>query len=133
MNLAEFNKELGDHEAAGPLLKESIMISREIGSRWDLCDLLEESGRGLVGRGRHAEATRLFGAAIALRELLGTPLPAGEKVRYERFVAIAKDALGDEAFRAAWDEGLAMEHERAVDYALSVGCRSPPINGSACS
>ena len=120
MNLAEVKNELGDHEAAGPLLKESILISREIGSRWDICDLLEETGRGLVGRGRHAEATRLFGAAHALRELLGTPLPVGERSRYERFLALARVALGDEGFSSAWDEGSAMEHEQAVDYALSL-------------
>jgi predicted ATPase len=120
MNLAEVKNVTGDHEAAGPLLKESIMISREIGSRWDLCDLFEESGRGLVGRGRPMEATRLFGAATALRELLGTPLPAGERTRYERSVELAREALGEDAFRTAWDEGLAMDHARAVDYALAV-------------
>ena len=120
MNLAEVKNELGDHEAAGPLLKESILISREIGSRWDICDLLEETGRGLVGRGRPAEATKLFGAARALRELLGTPLPVGELARYERFLARAKEALGEEEYRAAWDEGSRMEHEQAVDYALSL-------------
>ena len=58
--------------------------------------------------------------ARALRELLGTPLPVGELARYERFLARAKEALGDEAYRAAWDEGSRMEHEQAVDYALSL-------------
>jgi hypothetical protein len=120
MNLAEVKNELGDHEAAGPLLKESIMISREIGSRWDLCDLLEESGRGLVGRDHPAEAVRLFGAAAALRELLGTPLPVGERPRYERFLELAKEALGPRDFEEAWNEGRAMDHDRAVDYALSL-------------
>jgi len=39
--------------------------------------------------------------------------------------AAAREALGGEAFAAAWAEGLAMTQERAVTYALGQEGASP--------
>jgi hypothetical protein len=59
-------------------------------------------------------AARLFGAAEALREALGAPLPPVERAHYDRSVAATRAALGEEAFAAAWAEGRALSLEQAI-------------------
>jgi hypothetical protein len=59
-------------------------------------------------------AARLFGAAEALREALGAPLPPVERAHYDRSIATVRAALGEKAFAAAWTAGRAMPLEAAV-------------------
>ncbi len=66
------------------------------------------------------KASVLFAAGEALRELLGTPLPASEKEIYDRRVAAARDQLDEEEFKAAWAEGRSLAESEAVELALSV-------------
>ncbi len=63
-------------------------------------------------------AAQLWGAAAALREAIGAPLPPNEREEYERDVAAVREALGEEAFSATWVEGRAMSMEQAVAYAM---------------
>lgn len=90
----------------------------QLGMRWDIAYLIENLGGVAAYAGRPDEATRLYGAADKLREELNAPLPAGEKVAYDRYVNAAREALGDEAFAALWDEGRLLSSDEAVDYAL---------------
>ena len=59
-------------------------------------------------------------------EAAGDPLyaHAQDRALYERAVDALRSRLDEEAFRAAWTEGRAMEMERAVGYALQP--RKPP-------
>ena len=68
--------------------------------------------------GRGAEGVRLFGAAAALREAIGAVFSRDERDECERTIAAAREALGEEAFEAAWAEGRAMTMEEAIAYAL---------------
>ena len=58
-------------------------------------------------------AAGLWGAAEALRETIGTPLPPVERDTYERSVAAVRTQLGEKAFATAWAEGRAMTPEQA--------------------
>ncbi len=64
------------------------------------------------------QAPRLFGAAEALREAIGAPLPPNEQEEYRRNIDRAREMLEVEAFASAWKEGRAMTLEQAIDYAL---------------
>ena len=68
-----------------------------------------------AARGRPRSAARLWAAAEALREEIGAPLKDPERARYEPLVAKARDALGEEAFAKAWDEGRRLTPERVLD------------------
>lgn len=47
------------------------------------------------------------------------PTPPSEQPRYNRYVAVARAAIGDSAaFDLAWQEGRAMTLEHALEYAL---------------
>jgi hypothetical protein len=72
-------------------------------------------------------AARLWGAADALRESLGAPLPPHERDEAVREREGLRQALGEEAFAAAFAEGRAMNWERAIAYALEeMGEEAPP-------
>jgi ATP/maltotriose-dependent transcriptional regulator MalT len=69
---------------------------------------LEELGKVVAAQGALEWATRLFGAAEALREAMGAPLPPVEHPDYALQVEAVRAALGAARFRAAWAEGHLM-------------------------
>jgi predicted ATPase/DNA-binding SARP family transcriptional activator len=64
-------------------------------------------------------AVRLFGAAQALRETLGAPIPPCNRAEYEQSVEVVRATLGEDAFAAMWAEGRTMTMGQAIDYALN--------------
>jgi hypothetical protein len=82
---------------------------------------LEGLARVAVAQGRMGRAARLCGAAAALREDMGWPLPPVKRAEHERTVAAARGALGEEEFAAAWVRGHALPLEEAVADTLSNG------------
>jgi predicted ATPase/DNA-binding CsgD family transcriptional regulator len=76
---------------------------------------IDAVGRTLAGVGALAAAhgqaersARLFGAAAADREAIGTMLALPERIPFERATAAVRATLGDAAFEAAWATGRAM-------------------------
>ncbi len=64
-------------------------------------------------------AARIWGGAERLREEIGAPIAPVQRPWYDRQVAAARAALGDDtAFDLAWQEGRAMDFEQVVRYAL---------------
>jgi hypothetical protein len=60
----------------------------------------------------------MWSAAERLRTEIGSPLPRVGKARYDRLVAAARAAVGDDAaFSQAWQEG-ALTLEQAIELAL---------------
>lgn len=90
----------------------------EIGSHWDIADVLEIKAAVAARGGDPAEAACLFGAAEALREELKTPLPPSEREPYEQRVVEARTKLDGTAFAVAWGVGRSMSLDQAVAYAL---------------
>ncbi len=67
-------------------------------------------------------AARLFGAAEALRDRLGSPLPDIERAGYASDVAAARAGAEAASFAAAWDAGRAEPIARIIEEA----CRLEP-------
>jgi predicted ATPase/DNA-binding NarL/FixJ family response regulator len=107
----------GDHGRAAVLIQESLALLRKLGEKWYISRNLECLAAVASAQGDHERAARLFGAGEALREALGTSAPY-YLVDYDRSVAAARAALGEESFAAAWARGREMTHEQAVAYAL---------------
>jgi DNA-binding NarL/FixJ family response regulator len=55
-----------------------------------------------------------LGAAEALRDTIGAPIPHVERDAYERSAAAARVHLGERVFAAAWAEGRTMTPEQAI-------------------
>lgn len=86
----------------------------------DVAERLEGFAKLAVAAGRPLRAARLFGAAQALRDRIGTPIPAVERADYDGAVAQARAQLGTTTFDAAWNEGLGMDWKQAAAYALEI-------------
>lgn len=115
--LARVARTRGEHGRAAALFRESLAIRREQGNRRGIAECLEglaamaDTGRDPVG------AARLLGAADALREAIGAPLPhAAGRAREELVTGLRR--------RLHWRyddlhaEGAAMPLDSAVEEAL---------------
>src|SRR5207248_6531560 len=73
-------------------------------------------GVGEVVAAQHklAWAAQLWGAADALRDTLGVPIPPVERADYERSLSATRVHLGERAFAAAWSQGRAMTPQQAL-------------------
>jgi non-specific serine/threonine protein kinase len=108
----------GDHAQARSLYVESAATLQSIQDRQNQAFLLEAFASLAVAGGQPRRGAVLAGAATALRQLIGSPVPPMMRPRLDRTRRLAREGLGEEAFGQASAEGRAMTPERAVAYAL---------------
>ena len=114
-NLANVAFEQGDYPAARTLAEESPAIRRGLSDRQKIADSLEGLAAVVAALGSSLRAARIWGVAQRLREEVGSPTSPNELPRYDRRVAAARVALGDDsAFDRAWQEGRALTLEQAI-------------------
>jgi hypothetical protein len=65
-------------------------------------------------------STILIGAASALREAIGTPLPPIDRPVMDRTLTVLRAALDDDAFNRLYAHGAALSVDEAVEYALRI-------------
>ncbi|MFQ5794233.1 MAG: tetratricopeptide repeat protein [Candidatus Bipolaricaulia bacterium] len=110
----------GDLGQAAELYEESLTLQRELRDKGGIALCLEGLAGVACANGRPERAARLFGAAEALHEAIGFPLPSIDRtlMDYDRNVSAVRAELGEEAFAIAWAEGQAMPLEQAIAHAL---------------
>jgi predicted ATPase/DNA-binding SARP family transcriptional activator/TolA-binding protein len=123
-HLGRLAREQGDVARATALLHESFQISHQIGEKPLLTEAVEGLAEVACASGDAALCARLLGAAEALREETGVPLPALHEPAIAWCVATARAALGDAGFAAARGEGRALAPEQALA-ALAIGDVAP--------
>jgi predicted ATPase/DNA-binding SARP family transcriptional activator/class 3 adenylate cyclase len=122
----------GDVERAAAWIRQSLLLYREQDRKKGVAVCLESLAAavthssppaegGARGEERSARAARLYGAAEALRETIGAPLPPANRPDRDRGIAAARATLGEAAFSAAWAEGRVMRVEQAIASALEEG------------
>jgi predicted ATPase/DNA-binding CsgD family transcriptional regulator len=104
----------GDYAQARAFYEESLTLAREMGFKRLIPANLEGLAAVFAAQGEPMRAARLWGAAEALREAMGMPLPPIEKPGYERSVAAARIQLGGQIFTAIWAEGRTMIPEEVL-------------------
>ena len=121
-----------DPARAADLHQEALAIRMAHGMRTFYVDSLEALA-GLATRlGSHAEAARLLAASDDGRAEMSYPRARVNRADHEALVGAVQEALGDEAFRAASQEGAAMSLDEAMAYATrSRGPRDRPTSGWA--
>lgn len=118
LNLSDVRLHTRELDEARDLLEQSLKMFEQLGMRWDMAYVIENLGGVAAYAGRPEDAARLIGAADRAREVMRTPLPEGEKVAYNQYLAAAKEALGGERFAAAWAEGRELKLEEAARLAV---------------
>ncbi len=106
--------EAGEYARASRLYEESLELGRRMGQGIVILICLEGLARVAVAQGRMERTARLCGAAAALREDKGWPLPPAKRAENDRTVAAARTVLGEDAFTAAWVRGHALPLEEAI-------------------
>ncbi len=106
----------GDVEEAGRRLREAVGLHVQIRNALCLSHCLEHVALWTLDRRDAVQAATLLGAVDAIREdIVGsTAVPPFERMWHDRAMATARDALGDDAFNAAWSNGRAMRIDEAI-------------------
>ncbi len=92
--------------AAVVLLRTSLEIHHDLRDRWRTCSVLEDLAAIALAQGSPRQAACLLAAAEAMRAAIGTVVAPCESGQHAATLTGAKAALGDEAFAAAWQQGL---------------------------
>jgi predicted ATPase/Tfp pilus assembly protein PilF len=120
LHLARLARDHGDSLRADTLYRQAMPVAEgDVPPTAASATWLEGLGAIAVADGQPDRAARLLGAADALRQAIGTPLPAHEAADRNDTIAGCSTALGEEAFRATFEAGAALSLPDAVRLALS--------------
>lgn len=120
----------GNLDRAEATCKEALAVQRVLDNRLAIAFCVDTLAWVAERQGRHERAARLFGAADSVWDAIGGS-PAnfatvGEP--HDRHFAATVEALGEQAFRAAFDAGRALPLDQALDVALDA---ARPVAGPA--
>ncbi len=122
----------GEPEQAERDAHDALAIAAEIEAYLLVPDILECIAVLAGDAGSHRGATRLFGAAHAIRQRMGSVRFKVFDAGYEASLATLRAALGERDFDSAWVEGSALSREEAIAYARrGRGERKRPAGGWA--
>jgi DNA-binding CsgD family transcriptional regulator len=121
----------GDAAQAYLYYAESLTVFVELMDKQSIPQCLEGIAGLANAAGQPAHAARLFGAAEALCESAGVPLPPVMRAEYDLDVAATRAQLDEPTFATAWDARRALTLEQAIAYALepppAVTPPAPPV------
>jgi predicted ATPase/DNA-binding CsgD family transcriptional regulator len=123
-HLAEVASLRSDHAEARRLHGECALALCELGDATMLAPCLESLAWSVAALGRSGSASTILGAADALRERSPGATQPLYRAQLDRTVAVARAALGDAEFEAAWSQGRALTPEQAVACALAEPART---------
>jgi DNA-binding CsgD family transcriptional regulator len=111
----------GNLERGTAVLEEGLPLTQRTKDKLGSAYYLMGMGGVAVEQGQPIRAARLWGAAEALRKVIGLPLSYFDLAHsgYEARLATARSQLEEATLEAAWAEGRAMSPEQAIEYALS--------------
>jgi non-specific serine/threonine protein kinase len=108
----------GDLERAREGLAWALRRRADLGLRPDVEQSIEALAHVEAAERRAERAATLLGAADALRSQLGTVVHPADRREHEDAIVRTREAIGDDAFRAAWSTGANMSMDEAVAFAL---------------
>ena len=124
LNLADSLIYIGRSEEAAEVAKEGLLLAREAHSHVALMHGVEIVAAFAERRGDAEAATRLLGAADAIRMELGEVEQRSEAEERKRLEPALRDAVGAAGYDQLLAEGQKMSLDEAVEYALaSIGAR----------
>jgi predicted ATPase/class 3 adenylate cyclase len=109
----------GDFKKAFDFLTESLTIQREAGNKQGIAECLAGLAGLAAATSQPERALRLFAVAQALLDATGAPLAPADLVEWERDQTLARGQVDEATYTWVWSEGMAMELEQAMKYALT--------------
>jgi predicted ATPase/DNA-binding CsgD family transcriptional regulator/Tfp pilus assembly protein PilF len=111
----------GNLSEAGTLHREGLKHVVHMNNPKLVARALEHYVATLSAAGQRVKAVRLFAASDALRKTAQTPTPPIYQQRNEAILTDLHNAMDQQTFDTAWQEGSAMTWEDAITYALADG------------
>jgi len=105
--------------------RESIELAWEMGYQALVAGCIRGIAAIAVAGGDARDAATLLGVFAAFVERLSANLSPAEKEKLDATIAQAREALGNDAFDAAWAQGGGLSVDQAVEFALSVRAIEP--------
>jgi predicted ATPase/class 3 adenylate cyclase/DNA-binding CsgD family transcriptional regulator len=122
----------GELEQADRDIHDALVCAVEVEARTGVADILECLADLNADGGSPREATRLLGAAHALRKCIGETRFKIYDADYDVSVAALRQTMSEDDFSTAWAEGAALSVEEAIAYAQrGRGERNRPARGWA--
>jgi non-specific serine/threonine protein kinase len=123
--LARVAHQQGHAREATSRYREAMALRQELGERRGVIQCLEGLATLAAEAGEPARAARWWGAATAERSARHAPLPHVDRVAHDQAVAAARAALGEAAFRAAWNLGSLLALDQAAAEAATTALEHP--------
>jgi predicted ATPase len=124
-DLGSLAREQGDYSSARALYQESIKLFQELDHKRGIARLLECFACSAAAQLEGERSLRLAGAAAALRQNIGVPLPPAEQAKLEASLHRAREALTNTASVTAWLEGWALPVDKAIAEVIPPEAASP--------
>ncbi|SDC91096.1 ATP-binding protein [Actinokineospora iranica] len=111
----------GDPAKAVTAAREGIRGELTLNSPFSRAHHLETLAWATARQGRHTRAATLFGAAAAMWSAVGSSPEAAKSLAgpHFQYLELAKTALGEEAFDAAYETGRTLPEDDVTHYALT--------------
>jgi predicted ATPase/class 3 adenylate cyclase/DNA-binding CsgD family transcriptional regulator len=129
---ARVTRAQGEPEQAERDIHDALVCGTDAQARVGVADILECLADLSSDGASPREATRLLGAAHAIRQRIGEVRFQIYDAGYEASVAVVRNALGEQDFQSAWSEGATLSVDEAISYAQrGRGARKRPARGWA--
>lgn len=118
LNLGAAHRDMGDLENGRKHLCRSLELWYELGGIWDIVDVLSDLAALAVREGRFERAARMMGATDALRRSINAPAATYEEAVVTDTMEACRRELGGDRLEELWNQGLQVELEDVMAYAL---------------
>jgi predicted ATPase/DNA-binding CsgD family transcriptional regulator len=119
LNLSYCAYQRKQYRIAVELVQKALVTFKELSAGLGQIGSLAVLAGPINELGDHEKAARLLGAAEAACESLGFKYQPADQMEIDRYEISTRQAMREEAFRAAWQVGYEMSLEQAIEYALS--------------
>ena len=101
--------------------RESMKLFQELGQKRGMARLLDCLACSAALQSQPEHALRLAGAAAAMRQVLGAPLPLADQARLEKTLESARQSVSPTIAAAAWMDGWTTPADKTIRDALAYG------------
>jgi predicted ATPase len=112
---AILERDEGRYEDAFETLREAFALARETGERTEVPHMLGAMATVLEAAGQDISAVQLFAKTSALHDEIGTRMRSFDAAREAEALAAVKARLDEATFERAWNEGLALSEDEALE------------------
>jgi predicted ATPase/serine/threonine protein kinase len=119
VDLGNLARDHRDYQTSRSQYRESMKLFQELGQKRGMARLLDCLACSAALQSQPEHALRLAGAAAAMRQVLGAPLPLADQARLEKTLESARQSVSPTIAAAAWMDGWTTPADKTIRDALA--------------